>query len=104
MLQFIIDTIFVMFGGCAFQQKVGIPKGTNCVLLLVELFIYSYEADVIQRPPKKKYEKLARSFNFTFHYTDGILSLNYSTFNNMVNRIYSIGPEIKDTTDPVWSA
>ena len=72
MLQFLIDTIFVMLGGCAFQQKFGIPKGTNCVLLLVELFIYWYEADVIQGPPKKIYEKLARSFNFTFHYTDGI--------------------------------
>ena len=30
MLEFLIDNIFVIFGGCVFQQTVGIPTGTNC--------------------------------------------------------------------------
>ena len=32
MLEFLIDNIFVSFGGTLFQQVVGIPVGTNCAL------------------------------------------------------------------------
>jgi hypothetical protein len=42
--------------------------GTNCAPLLADLFLYSYEADFIQGLLKKNEKKLARSFNFTFHY------------------------------------
>jgi hypothetical protein len=45
MLEFLIDNIFIMFGGRVFQQTVGIPMGTNYVPLLADLFLYSYEAD-----------------------------------------------------------
>ena len=48
MLEFLIDNIFVFFGGRVFQQTVGIPMGTNCVPLLADLFLYSYEADFTQ--------------------------------------------------------
>jgi hypothetical protein len=40
--------------------------GTNCVPLLADLFLYSHEADFIQRLLKKNEKKIARSFNFTF--------------------------------------
>ena len=53
MLEFLIDNIFVMFGGRVFQQTVGIPMGTNCAPLLADLFLYSYEADFIQGLLKK---------------------------------------------------
>jgi hypothetical protein len=36
MLEFLIDTIFVSFGGILFQQVVGIPMGTNCAPLLAD--------------------------------------------------------------------
>jgi hypothetical protein len=45
MLEFLIDNIFVIFGGRVFQQTVGIPMGTNCAPLLANLFIYSYDTD-----------------------------------------------------------
>ena len=48
MLEFLVDNIFVVFAGKVFQQKVGIPMGTNCTLLLADIFLYSYEADFIQ--------------------------------------------------------
>jgi hypothetical protein len=48
MLEFLIDNIFLMFGGRLFEQTVGIPMGTNCAPLLADLFLYSYEADFIQ--------------------------------------------------------
>ena len=72
MLEFLIDDIFIMFGGRVFQQTVGIPTGTNYVLL-VDLFLYSHEADFIQGLLKKNEKKLVRSFNFTFRYIDDAL-------------------------------
>jgi hypothetical protein len=60
LLVFLIDNIFVMFGGRVFQQTVGIPMGTNCAPLLAEFFLYSYEAHFIQGLLKKNEKKLAR--------------------------------------------
>jgi hypothetical protein len=104
MLEFLIDNIFVIFCGRVFQQTVGIPMGTNCAPLLADLFLYSYEAYFIQRLLKKNEKKLARSFNFTFHCIDDVLSLNNSRFGDFVDRIYPIELEIKDTTDTDRSA
>jgi hypothetical protein len=42
MLGFILDNIFVVFSNQIFQQTVGIPVGTNCAPLLLDLFSYSY--------------------------------------------------------------
>jgi hypothetical protein len=87
MLEFLIDNIFAMFGGRVFQQTVGIPMGTNCSPLLVNLFLYSYEADFIQGLLKKNEKKLTRSFKFMFRYIDDVLSLNNSRFGDFVDRI-----------------
>ena len=59
MLELLIDNIFVIFGGRFFQQTVVIPMGTNCAPLLADLFLFSYEADLIQGLLKKN-EKEAR--------------------------------------------
>ena len=94
MLEFFIDNIFVMFGRRVFQQTVGIPMGTNCAPLLADLFLYSYEADLIKGLLKKNEKKLARSFNFTFRYIDDVLSLNNSRFGDFVDRISPVELEI----------
>ena len=47
MLEFLIDNIFVSFGGTLIQQVVGIPMGTNCAPLLANLFVYSYESEFL---------------------------------------------------------
>ena len=104
MLELLIDNTFVIFGGRVFQQTVGIPMGTNCAPLLADLFLYSYEADFIQGLLKKNEKKLARSFNFTFRYIDDVLSLNNSRFGDIVDLIYPIELDIKDTTDTDMSA
>jgi len=99
MLECLIDNLFVIFGGRGFQQTVGIHMGTNCAPLLADLFLYSYEADLIQELLKKNEKELARSFNFTFRYIDDGLSLNNYRFGDFVDRIYSIELEIKDITE-----
>jgi hypothetical protein len=68
MLEFLIDNIFLLFGGRVFQQIVGISMAINCSPLLADLFLYSYEADFIQGLLKLIERKLARSFKVTFHY------------------------------------
>ena len=47
MVEFLIDIIYVEFGGHVYQQTVGIPIGTNCAPLESDLFVYSYEADFV---------------------------------------------------------
>ena len=104
MLVFLIDNIFVMFGGRVFQKIVGIPMGTNYASLLADLFLYSYEADFIHGLLKKNEYKLARSFNFKFRYIDDVISLNNSRFGDFVDRIYPIELEIEYITDTDRSA
>ena len=43
MVEFLIDNVFVKFGGCLFHQVIGIPMGPNSAPLLADLFLYSYE-------------------------------------------------------------
>ena len=73
------------------EQTVGKSVGTDCVPLLVDLFVYSYEADFIQGLVRKNEKKLVRFFNFTFRYID-------CRFCDFVNRICPIELEIKNTT------
>jgi hypothetical protein len=47
MLEFLIDSMLVSFGGTLFQLVVGISMGTNCAPLLVDLFLYSYESEFL---------------------------------------------------------
>ena len=49
--------------------------GAKCVPLFDDLFIYLYMTDVIQGLTRKTENKLAGSFNFTFHYINDGLSL-----------------------------
>ena len=99
MLEFLIDKIYLLFGGHVFQQTVGIPMGTNFAPLLADLFLYSYEADFIWGLPKKNKRTLTRAFNFTFRYIDGVLSLNNSKLGDFVYCIYPIKLTIKVTAE-----
>ena len=77
--------------------------GTNCVPLLADLFLYSYEAEFIQELLKSGKKKLAQSFNFTYRYIDGVLSLSDSKFSDYLDFIYLSELEIKDTTESTKS-
>ena len=103
MLDFLIDNIFVTFGGAIFQQQVGIPMGTNCAPLLADLFLYSYETEFLQNLIKNKKIKDARSFNFTYRYIDDVLSINNPSFGRLLPSIYPPELEIKETTETACS-
>ena len=49
MAWFWIDNIYVEFSGHVCQQTVGVPMGTSCAPLVADVFLYSHEADFVQR-------------------------------------------------------
>ena len=100
MVEFLIDNIYVEFGGDVYQQTVDIQMGTNCAPLVADLFLYSYESDFVQHLQKSKLKKQKTSFNLTFHYIEDVLSLNNPKFNDYIDVIYPKELEIKDITVP----
>jgi len=104
MINFLIDTIFITFVGRIFQQREGIPMGTNCAPLLADLFLHSYKADIVQDLLCKEKKKLAESFYYTFRYIDDVLSLNNKNFSNFLHLIYPVELVVKDKTDSPNSA
>jgi hypothetical protein len=82
---------------------VGIPMGTNCASLLADLFLFSYEAEIVQKlfcdkKKKKKKNQLAVSFNHTLKSINAVLSFNNHDFHNYIHLIYHDKHNIKDTT------
>ena len=98
MLTLLLGNTFVIFGGGVFQDSRH-TFGYKLSSSSRRLFLYSYEADLIQVLLRKNEKKLARSFNFTFRYIYDVLSLTNSRLGDFVDRIYPTELEIKDTTD-----
>ena len=64
MIEFINDNIFVQFRGCLFHQVIEIPMGMNCAPLLTDLFLYSYENEVLDNMIRGGHRRrLAKSFD-----------------------------------------
>ena len=103
MLEFLVDKIFVVFGGKVFQQIVSIPIDTNYAPLLDDIFLYSYDAKFIQSLPPAWKKQLSSQFNFTYRYIDGVLWINYPDFESYLRQMYPAEIEIKDTTETKFS-
>ena len=88
MVEFLIDNIFVKFGGCLFRRVIGIPMGTNCAPLLADLFHYSYESEFLDNMIRGGHRKLARSFNLCYRYIDDLIVFNNKKFGDYVKEIY----------------
>ena len=86
-MEFLIDNIFVKFGGCLFRQVIGIPMGTTCAPLLADLFLYSYESEFLDMI-RGGHRKLARSFNLCCRYIDDLIVINNKKFGDYVKEIY----------------
>ena len=87
MVGFLIDNIFVKFGGCLFRQVIGIPMGTNCAPLLADLFLYSYESEFLDNI-RSDHRKRARSFSLCYWYIDDLIVFNNKKFRDYVKEIY----------------
>ena len=98
MIQFLVDNIYVRFRGQLFRQMVDIPMGTNCASLLVDLFLHSYENEVLDKVVKEGKRKLARKFNLSYRYIDDLISFNNKRFKEFISDIYPKELTISETT------
>ena len=89
---FLADNKYVRFGGQLFRQTVGIPTGTNCAPLLADLFLYSYENELLDK------RKLAKQFNLSYRYTDDLTSFNNKRFREFISDTYHKELTISETT------
>ena len=88
MTEFLIDNIFVQFGGRLFRQAIGIPMGTNCAPLLADLFLYSYENEFLDNMIRSGHRRLAMSFNLCYRYVDDLIVFNNKKFLDYLKEIY----------------
>ena len=104
MIGFLVDNIYVRFGGQLFRQMVGIPMGTNCAPLLADLFLYSYENEFLDKLIKEGKRNVARKFNLSYHYIDDLISFNNKRFKEFISDIYPKELTISETTESTPAA
>ena len=98
-IEFLVDNIYVRFGGQLFRQMVSIPMGTNYAPLLADLFLYSYENEFLDKLIKEDKRKLARKFNLSYRYIDDLISFNNKRFKEFISDIYPKELTISETTE-----
>ena len=87
-LTFLLDNIYIRFGSKLHRQSVGIPMGTICAPLIADLFLFCNERDFMLSLSEDTQSDVIEAFNSTSRYLDGLLNINNTFFDSMVNRIY----------------
>ena len=64
-LHYLLDSIFLRFGSKLYRQIVGIPKGTNCAPLVVDLILFCYERDFLLSLSDNNQTDIIEPFNST---------------------------------------
>ena len=64
-LHYLLDSIFLRFGSKLYREIVGIPKGTNCAPLVVDLFLFCYERDFLLSLSDNNQTDIIEPFNST---------------------------------------
>ena len=60
--------------------------GTNCALLVADLFLFCYERDFMLSLSDTNQSEVIEAFNSTSRYLDDILNIDYNSFDSMVNQ------------------
>jgi hypothetical protein len=96
MIEFLVDNMFVILGGCVFQQSAYIWAQT------VLLFSPTCSFIRMRQTSYRSFSRKTKSYPdplISRSVIDDVLSLNNSRFGDFVDRIYPIELEIKDTTE-----
>ena len=98
MVDWLIDNTYVTIGNTVFQQKIGIPMGTDCAPYLANLFLFAYEFDFLKSTLKEKDFSTLYNFNKCHRYLDDLLAVNNDgILADFKSRIYP--PELKLTCE-----
>ena len=103
MIEFLIDIIFVQFGGCLFRQGIEIPMGANCAPLLADLFLYSYENEFLNNLIRSGHRRLARSFMLylCYRYADDLIVFNNKKFLIISRRFFHPSRLLRKLTNQI---
>ena len=63
---YLFDNIFIRFGTKLYRQTIGIPMGTNCALLVADLFLFCYERDFMKSHSSGNQTDVIEAFQFNF--------------------------------------
>ena len=75
--------------------------GINCVPLLADLFLYSYENEFLDKLIKEGKRKLAREFTVPYHYIDDLIFFDNKKFKEFISDIYPQKITISETTQSI---
>ena len=99
MIEFLVDNIYVRFGGQLFRQIGGVPVGTNCFPLLADLLLCSYENEFLNKLIKEGKRKIAKKFNPSYRYINDLVSLNNKRFKEFISDFYPKELTISETKE-----
>ena len=98
MVDWLIDNTFVVVGDKVFQQKIGIPMGTDCAPFLADLFLFVYEFRCMYKMLKARKFEVLNHFRHCCRYIDDLLGVNNDSFFEKYKKsIYP--PELDLTTE-----
>ena len=78
--------------------------GTNCSLLVADLFLFCYERDFMVSLSGDNLADVIDAFNITSRYLDDILKINNVYFDNMVSQIYLSELQLNKANTPDTNA
>ena len=99
MIEFLVDNIYVGFGGQLFRQMVGIPMGAGCAPLLADLFLYSCGNEFLDKLIKEGGGELAGRFNLSYRYIDDLISFNNKGFKEFISDVYPRELAVSETAE-----
>ena len=71
--------------------------GTNCAVLVADLFLFCYERDFMKSLSPENQVDIIEAFNSTSRYLDDLLNIDNIYFEQMINRIYPAELQLNKT-------
>ena len=82
-----MDNIYIRFGTKLYKLIVGIPMGTNCALLVADLFLFCYERDCMMTLSADTDAEIIEGFNSTSRYLDDLLKIDNAYSDGIVQNL-----------------
>ena len=83
----LLGNIYIRFDSKLYRQIVDISVGTNCALLVADLFLFCYERCFMLSLLEDNQTGVIETFNSTSRYLDHLLNINSIFFDSIVNCI-----------------
>ena len=76
---FLLDNFYIRFWSKLYRQIVGIPMGSNCAPLVVDLYLFCCERDFMLSLSEDNQSDVIKAFNLNSRYLDELLILTITS-------------------------